>query len=136
MKIDKNFEGLKRIENGDYVIEGDLVSEDSIEVELDDRLVVTGSIVAQSYIEAGWGIKAGGGIEAGWGINAGRVIEAGWGIKAKTFIHTKKRIFAGTSVCCTNKDCEKTIRCAELRGGEIAYGDLEIVVPEGGEGNV
>ena len=126
MKIDKLFNGLKQIANGDYVLEGDLISEETIEIDLDDRLVIKGviksgrNIVARCGIEAGWGIKAGCGIEAGWGI------EAGDGIEAKTFINASKRIFAGISLYRTSKDCNKIIRCAELRSGEICYGDLTI----------
>ena len=162
MKIDKTFAGLKRVANGDYVLEGDLICEETIEIDLDDRLVVRGKIESKKSIvvrlgieageginagcgikagegiEAGWGINAGEGIEAGWGINAGEGINAGWGIeagegieagcgiKAKKFIECNKRIFAGISVYSTSKNCEKTIECAELRSGEIAFGDLVI----------
>ena len=127
MKIDKLWNGLKRIANGDYVLEGDLISEEAIEIDLDDHFVVYGciqtkkSIIVRCGIEAGWSIKAGDGIEAGWGI------EAGDGIEAKKFIDVKKRIFAGISVYRTSKDCDKTIRCAELRNGEICYGDLMLM---------
>ena len=120
MKINKLFNGLKHIANGDYVLEGDLISEETIEIDLDNRLVIKGTIksgrniVARCSIKAGWGIKAGGGIEAGDGI------------EAKTFINASKRIFAGISLYRTSKDCNKIIRCAELRSGEICYGDLTI----------
>ena len=75
---------------------------------------------------SGCGIEAGEGIEAGWGIKAGWGIEAGWGIKAGSFIHSEKRIFAGISLYKTSADCIKTITCAELRKGEICFGDLII----------
>ena len=144
MKVDKLFNGLKHIANGDYVLEGDLISEETIEIDLDDRLVIKGAIksgrniVARWDIKAGDGIKAGESIKAGCGIEAGESIkagcgiEAGWGIEAgdgieaKTFINASKRIFAGISLYLTSKDCDKTIRCAELRNGEICYGDLTI----------
>lgn len=138
MKIDKLWNGLKRIANGDYVLEGDLISEETIEIDLNDRFVVRGriqtkkSIVVRCGIEAGEGIEAGCGIEAGWGIEAGDGIKAGWGIeagegiKAEKFIDVQKRIFAGISVYRTSRDCDKTIRCAELRNGEICYGDLTL----------
>ena len=83
-------------------------------------------IEAGGGIEAGDGIKAGCGIEAGGGIKAGWGIEAGDGIKAEKFIDVKKRIFAGISIYRTSKSCDKTIRCAELRNGEICYGNLTL----------
>ena len=51
---------------------------------------------------------------------------AGEGIKNKKFINARKRIFAGISIYRTSKNCDKTIRCAELRTGEICYGDLTL----------
>ena len=119
MKIDKLWNGLKRIANGYYVLDGDLISEETIEINLDDCFVVNGKIWTKKSIVVCCGIKAGEGIEAGWGI------------KAKTFINASKRIFAGISLYCTSKDCDKTIRCSELRNGEICYGDLTII--ENGE---
>ena len=74
MKIDKLWNGLKRIVNGDYVLEGDLISEETIEIDLDDRFVVRGRIQTEKSIVVRCGIKAGEGIEAG------EVIEAGKGI--------------------------------------------------------
>ena len=123
MKLDKLFKGLKQIANGDYVLEGDLIVEDNLEIDLDDRLVVSGKIVVKKSIIAKLGIKA------GWGIKAGEGIKAGCGIEAKTFIHSERRIFAGISVYHTNANCKKTIKCAELRKGEICFGDLIIEEP-------
>ena len=108
MKIDKLWNGLKRIANGYYVLEGDLISEETIEIDLDDRFVVRGRIQTEKSIVVRCGI------------------EAGWGIEAKTFISVKKRIFAGISIYNTSDDCDKSIRCAELRSGEICYGDLTL----------
>ena len=94
MKIDKLWNGLKRIANGYYVLEGDLISEETIEINLDDCFVVNGkirakkSIVVCCGIKAGWGIEAGWGIKAGEGIEAGLGIEAGWGIEAGESIET------------------------------------------------
>ena len=45
------------------------------------------------------------------------------------FIDVKKRIFAGVSVYPTSENCKKFIKCAELKNGEVAYGDL-IIEPE------
>ena len=118
MKITKDYPGFTRAENGDYILNGSLISEEGIEIDLDDRLVVTGSIIAVGGIEAGWGIKAGYGIKAGDGIKAGTYIDCG------------KRIFAGTSVYADEDDCDKTIQCAELRNGTVAYGDLIIIKQE------
>ena len=44
MKLDKLWNGLKQIDNGDYVLEGNLISDETIEIDLDNRLVVYGSI--------------------------------------------------------------------------------------------
>ena len=177
MKLDKLWDGLKRIANGDYVLGCDLICEEDLVIDLDDRLVVKGSIEAKKSIKsglgieagegikagdgiesgegikaglgieagegikAGWGIEAGDGIESGEGIKAGEGIEAGLGIKAglgieagegieaKTYIHSEKRIFAGISVYHNNNNCKKQIKCAELRKGEICYGDLIIEKP-------
>ena len=82
MKITESYKGLTRIENGDYVFEKDLIVDGIIEVELDDRFVVKGSLKATKSIIAKYGIKAGDGIEAGDSIKAGESIEAGWGIEA------------------------------------------------------
>ena len=154
MIIDANFEGLKQIKNGDYVFEGNLESKENIEIHLNDRFVIRGSItteksiIAECGIEAGEGIKAGCGIEAGegikagWGIEAGEGIKAGWGIeagegikagcgieagegiKAGWGIEAGFRIFAGTSVYRSSKNCIKTISCKRLIKGEIAFGQL------------
>ena len=150
MKITRDYPGLTRAKNGYYILKGNLISEEGIEIDLDDQLVVTGSIIAgcsirvrcgitaERGIKAGWGIragwdiKAGCGITAGWGIIAGWEIEAGygimagWGIEARTYIDCGKRIFAGTSMYADDDDCDKTIQCAELRNGTVAYGDLII----------
>ena len=130
MKLNKLWDGLKQIANGDYVLEGDLISEETIEIDLDDRLVVHGSVISKKKIIVRCGIEAGWGIEAGCGIKAGEGIEAGWGIKAGSFIDVAKRIFAGVSVYHTTQNCKKTIQCAELRKGEICFGDLIITKPE------
>jgi len=55
---------------------------------------------------------------------------AGYGIKAGLFISSKKRIFAGTSVYKKSENCTKTIKCQELKSGEIAYGELIITKQE------
>ena len=148
MKITKDYQGLTRAENGDYVLDGKLFSDENIEVELDDRLVVRGSVISKKSIKvqrtliagdgisAGRCISAGWGIEAGWGINAGDGISAGWGISAGdgisagTYIDCKNRIFAGTSVLHNSEDCEMDIICAELRQGELCYGVLKITPTE------
>ena len=126
MKLDKLFSGLKRIDNGDYVLEGDLICDDTLEINLDDRLVVRGKIEVKKSIVANVSLIAGCGIKAGWGIEAGEGIEAGWGIEAGTYIRSEKRIFAGLSVYCTSDNCKKNIVCAELQKGEICYGELLI----------
>ena len=66
------------------------------------------------------------GIEAGDGIEAGRGIEARCGVYAQTYIDCGLRIFAGTSIYDSEEEAQKTISCAELRNGQIAYGELVI----------
>ena len=83
-------------------------------------------------IEAGKGIKAGKGIEAGEGIKAGKGIEAGWGIEAGKgilckWISTPLRIFAGICIWKIPNKNEIEIRCSEIRGGIIAYGELVLI---------
>lgn len=148
MKITKDYPGLRLAADGEnrkkpfgdeYILTGDLASNNDIIVEIDGVLIVLGNIVAKGSItaentkivatediKAGGGIKAGR-INAGGGIRADGGIEAGGDIKAKTFIDCGKRIFAGISMYRTSKDCNKTIKCAELRHGEICYGELVIV---------
>ena len=132
MKITKDYEGLRRLENGDYVLDGNLISDEDIEIELDDRLIVQGIIESKKNIISNvslivkFGIEAGLGIKAGWGIEAGEGIQAGWDIIAKTYLSAGKRIFAGTSIYRTSEDSDQTIRCEELRSGEICYGELII----------
>lgn len=76
------------------------------------------SITAGYGITAGSGIKAGESITAGWGIRAGEDIEAGDCIEAG------ERIFAGIKVLDTDENCKKDITCAELKQGQICYGNL------------
>jgi len=147
MRIDKKFKGLERLGNGDYFLKGEIKTNEELIIELDDilkvekgvyakrieintTLIAGGGIKAGLGIKAGWGIEAGLGIKAGWGIEAGGEIKAGYGIEAVTFISSQTRIFAGISVYRGSDDCDKTIKCAELRNGEIAYGDLIITKPK------
>ena len=95
MKITNNYPGLTRAESGEYILNGSLISEEGIEIDLDDRLFVTGRIKAGWDIEAVGGITAGDGIKAGWGIEAGSGIEAGWGIEAGDGIEAGGGIKAG-----------------------------------------
>ena len=98
MKITKEYKGITRKENGDYYISGSIITDEYIEIELDDRLEVEGSIVSEKGIASNATLIAGEGIKAGCGIKAGNYIEAGYGIYAKTYIDCGKRIFAGTSI--------------------------------------
>ena len=124
MKITKDFKGLTQIGNGDYVLSGDLICEENIEIELDDRLIVRGRVETSKSIIVKLELIAGEGIKAGEGI------EAGCGIKAKTFISSEKRIFAGISVYKTSSNCDKTIKCENLIKGEICYGELIVTKQE------
>jgi hypothetical protein len=138
MVIDKKFKGLVK-EDYRYVFNGDIKTTESLEIDLDMRLFVTGSIKAGEFIEAGGSIEAGEFIEAGWSIKAGEFIEAGWSIKAGE----SYGIIAGLSITCKGKlsfglkafagicnwreitDEDKTITCGELESGTIEYGILK-----------
>ena len=70
---------------------------------------------------AGLGIEAGGAIEAGDGIKAGEGIVAGLSIHSK-WIDCRLRIFAGLVNHRSPQLGDDEIR-AEIRGGEIAFGN-------------
>lgn len=148
MKITKNYPNLTQVNTGEYILDGDLITMQNIKIDLDDCLIVTGDIQTERGIQAKYGITAWGDITAGWGIEAGwivkargsittgREIKAGWGIEAGdsievgTFIDCGKRIFAGVSVYDDREDCNDTIKCAELRNGTVAFGELIITGKE------
>lgn len=129
MIIDKNYKNIKRLDNGNYYIEGDLKVDEDLEVNLDDWLEVQGSIQAKGKIAskqmiiAGHGIKAGNGIEAGYGIQAGKSITA-------KYISSKLRILAGLSIL--EKE-DNQINVEEVKEGEICYGELNIIRNKEGE---
>ena len=106
MKIDKNTDGIVQLSNGDYELNIDIISTETIEIDLDDRLLCKSikseqSIIVKKGIKAGLGIKAGGRIKAGSGYF----------------------IFAG--ICTWEKqNIDKTITATEIIGGKIAYGDF------------
>ena len=108
MKVNKEFEGLLRQKNGDYVLKGNLISDETIEIDLDDRLLVRGSVISKMSIKVG------------------RTLIAGEGIEAGSFLNVGKRIFAGTSVYHDGTNCKKNIVCTELQHGEICFGELVI----------
>jgi len=103
MKITKKTKGI--IDEGwRYKYEGDLISDEEIEIDLDKGLYVTGSIGAGNSIKAGnsieagnW-IKAGDWIEAGNSIKAGNSIDAGNSIEAGDWIKAGDWIEAGNSI--------------------------------------
>jgi hypothetical protein len=103
MKIDKKFKGLVK-EDFRYVFYGDIETTESLEIDLDMGLFVTGrikageSIKAGGSIEAGWSIKAGESIEAGGSIESGGSIKAGWSIQAGESIKAGGSIKAGESI--------------------------------------
>lgn len=149
MIIDNN-SNLNRLDNGDYEYIGDLVHDDDIVINLDDRLIVIGKIktkksirtnvtlIAYDHIEAGGSIEAGRSIKAGSYIEADDFIEAGgsinvdWGIRAGLSITAKwlsagYKIFAGI---CTWKNVDiddMQINVEEIKCGEIAYGKLNLI---------
>jgi hypothetical protein len=143
MKIDKKYKGLKNV-GWRYELDGDLITDEHLEIDLDMGLFVKGSIEAGEYIKAGGSIKAGWSIEAGEYIEAGGSIKAGWYIKAGGYIKGEKGISAGLSIkcktlnialnifagVCTWEDIKKDdllITCEELQNGTIRHGELNIL---------
>ena len=144
MVIDKKFKGLVK-EDFRYVFNGDIETTESLEVDLDMGLFVTGSIKAGRDIEAGWSIEAGEFIEAGRYIKAGWSIDAGESIKAGGYIEAggSSGIVAGLSITCKGtlsfglkafagicswreiSEEEKTITCEKFNGGVVEYGILK-----------
>ena len=122
MKITKDYSGLKDI-GWAYGLQGDLISEETIEIELDKYLYVTGNIKSKFSIIAkdGCGIKAGGGIEAGLGIEAGWGIEAGLSIICTQEIKCPLRIFAGLCTWQIPSE-EETYIIAQKIIGQVCYG--------------
>jgi len=106
--IDKDFKGLIKNEYGQYLFQGNIEFDGSIEIKLDHRLIVSG------------GIKAGDGIEAGWGIKAGLTI------KCSGSLSFKFRLFAGIAIWKKTEPEEQAIECKEI-DGEIGYGILKLL---------
>ena len=143
MKIDKNYKGLVKEDNR-YVFNGNIMTTENLEIDLDMSLYVTGSIKVADYIIAGEDIEAGEYIKAGLFIKAGEDIKAGWSIEAGGSIKAggSSGIVAGLSITCKNSlsfglkafagicswrditDEEKTITCGKLEGGTVEYGIL------------
>ena len=103
MKITKDYQGLTRAENGDYVWDGDLISEEDIEIELGNCLVVHGNVQARALkcatsLLADRSIRAGEGITVGFAITAGGDIRAGGYISAIWSIRADRSIRAGTFI--------------------------------------
>ena len=97
MKIDKNYKGLVKEDNR-YVFNGNIMTTENLEIDLDMSLYVTGSIKVADYIIAGEDIEAGEFIKAGWSIEAGGSIKAGGSIEAGESIKAGGSIEAGESI--------------------------------------
>ena len=125
MKIDKKFKGLVN-EGWRYRFDDDIETTESLEIDLDMGLFITGSIEAGGSIKAGEFIEAGGSIEAGESIEAGGSygIVAGLSITCKTTLSFGLRLFAGTCNWRDINDEEKTVTCGKLLNGIIEYGIL------------
>lgn len=123
IKVCGNIEAGYEIIAGSYIeVHGNI--EASVSIEAHNYIKADSNITVHGCIKAGYGITAGGSIETDDGINAG------FGIKAGANISCGKRIFAGLDAQHTAENCTKTIQCAELRKGEICYGDLVITKPK------
>ena len=126
MVIDKKFKGLVK-EDFRYVFNGDIETTESLEVDLDMGLFVTGSIKAGRDIEAGWSIEAGESIKAGGYIEAGGSsgIVAGLSITCKGTLSFGLKAFAGICSWREISEEEKTITCEKFNGGVVEYGILK-----------
>lgn len=105
MKITKDFKGMKCVAHRSYVIEGDLISGEDIEINMEDnRLIIEGSIISQKSIfvsgilHANQNIQAEGDIEATEWIEAGGWIKAGKNIEACAHICAGYQIEAGGDI--------------------------------------
>ena len=126
MKITKKTKGI--IDEGwRYKYEGDLISDEEIEIDLDKGLYVTGSIGAGNSIKAGNSIDAGNSIEAGDWIKAGDYngISAGLYITCKGTLSFGLNAYAGIKTWGEATEEEKTITCGKLLKGNIEYGILK-----------
>ena len=108
MEIDKDFKGLKNV-GWRYEYDGDIKTDESLVIDLDMGLYVSGSIKAGGYIEAGEDY----GISAGLYITCKGVLK--FGLKCFAGVCTWRKI--------TNE--EKTITCGKLEGGVIGHGILK-----------
>ena len=113
MKIDKKFKGLVN-EGWRYRFDDDIETTESLEIDLDMGLFITGSIEAGGFIKAGESIEAGG----SYGV------VAGLSITCKTTLSFGLRLFAGTCNWRDINDEEKTVTCGKLLNGIIEYGIL------------
>ena len=119
---------------GDVVSSEDIISEEDIiangKIHAGEEIITKGQIKSGGSISAGWNIKADKNIcaneyiSSNGNIKSGEGILAGEYITAKGFIRCEKRIFAGISCTKTSDMCNKTIRCSNLRNGEVCYGNL------------
>ena len=101
MKIDKKFKGLVN-EGWRYRFDDDIETTESLEIDLDMGLFITGSI------------------EAGGSYG----VVAGLSITCKTTLSFGLRLFAGTCNWRDINDEEKTVTCGKLLNGIIEYGIL------------
>lgn len=107
--VDKNYPGLTRSGNGNYVLGGNLTNKDGIEIQLDaplevaDNIETRGKLIAWDSIsawriEAGLGVAVDGDIEAGAEIVSVCGVEARGNIKSATDIITEVCLEAGGSI--------------------------------------
>lgn len=108
-----------------YKIEGNLSSQASIDIQLDNGLFVDGYIDAGGSIKVGWYIKAGESIGAGEYIKAGSGILACLSITCKTRLSAQLGIFAGVCIWKNPSEREQTITCGQL-DGTVKYGILKL----------
>lgn len=111
MLIDKNYKGLRKLENGDYLLEGDIRIDEFLEIELNNWLRIEGNIESTQDIRSNVPLRVSGGIradilevngkiEAGGNIDV-CTVRAKWGIKARK-INAGGDIEAGKDIIVSN----------------------------------
>lgn len=125
MKIDKSYAGLTQLTDEEYVIDGDIISEEEIEIDdFNGTLIVNGSIeskkgiISRSFIKVSECIKSGESIFVDGSIEAGFFIEASGSIESRYSVMSDGCITAGKDIKADGIFAESYIEA----GGDINSG--------------